>query len=270
MKKFNFIIAVILLFVLINVSGNASTKGVQILIKGIITDELTGKPVEATVEFRTVDGRKFKNKSNSITGKFEQIFDTGDEVEVIISNWDIARKIVQLKVKDTIYYTEQKVEYTVKKFTPGASIMQLNLFEPSSSALLPEYKNLIENLKEMMMFNRNVKFEFRVNSHDTYAKTKEIINPPAKIKAKKTKGKKSEPEPEQQPKINIIEPDQASLKSLVDARLSALTSITKELTRLSERIRTAPDYSAAEPQEQSSLSKNPDFEIIVTDCKNPF
>ena len=166
MKKFNFIIAVILLFVLINVSGNASTKGVQILIKGIITDELTGKPVEATVEFRTVDGRKFKNKSNSITGKFEQIFDTGDEVEVIISNWDIARKIVQLKVKDTIYYTEQKVEYTVKKFTPGASIMQLNLFEPSSSALLPEYKNLIENcdlstpqvLIETNMYAQNVHF----------------------------------------------------------------------------------------------------------------
>jgi len=274
MKKLNLIIAAFLLVVLFNGSVFANLKVVQIVVKGIISDEITGKPVEATVEFRTEDGKKFKNKSNSITGKFEQVFNAGDDVEVILSNWDIARKIVRLKVIDTASYAEQKIEYTVKKFIPGASVFQLNLFEPSSSTLLPEYKNIIETLKELMMFNRNVKFEFRVNSHDTYSKIKEIIQPPTptlKQKAKKKSKKiEQEVEPVLQPTINIIEPDQAAIKTLVDARLNAISAITKELTRLAERIKTAPDYSAAEPQEQSSLSKNPDFEIVVTECKNPF
>ena len=269
MKKLNFIIASFIFLFLLSNYTFSKLKTVQIVVKGIITDEISGKPVEATVEFRTEDGRRFKNKSNSISGKFEQVFNSGDDVEVILSNWDIARKIIRLKVRDTTAYTEQKIEYTVKKFTPGASVFQLNLFEPSSSTLLPEYKNIIETLKEIMMFNRNVKFEFRVNSHDTYAKIKEIIQPAPKPKAKK-KTKKAEPEPEPQPTINIIEPDQASVKNLVDSRLNSITSITKELTRLSERIRTSPDYSVSEPQDQTTLVKNPDFEIVVSECKNPF
>lgn len=256
-------------FVLIIVfleSYSSFAKPIQIVVKGILKDELTGVPIEANIEFRTPDGRRFKSKSNSLDGKFEQVFNSGEEVDVILTNYDVVKKTIPFKVIDTIAYTEQKVEFTAKKLQFGSKLFKLNMFEPNSATLNPAFKTYLDSLKDFMMFNRNFKINISVNSHDTYSKEKIVTEAPKSAPKKKSK----KPELVAPPVITIKEPDAGLIRTLVEQRNSVISPLIKDFGKLTERITVNSDFSVADVQDPSGLKFNPDVEFIVTEIKNPF
>ena len=264
MKRSIFTLSILLLFFLIYSTSFAINKGVQILVKGKITDEFSGKPVEANIEFKTESGKKFKIKSNSIDGAYEQIFDSGENVQVIFTFWNIARKIDKFTVKDTTKYFEQMEDFAVKKYAVGTSLFNFNMFEPNSSNLKADAGAKIDSLKDMLLFSRNIKIELRTNGHDTYQKEKIVQEPP-----KATKKKSKKPEPPQEPKISIKDPDMNALKDLVDRRVQILMNYIKDWSKFIDRIKVAPDYSAGEPINAGAGDSYPDYQVIVTELKNP-
>ena len=263
MLKFKLYLILLLLIFTGYFSNSLTLKNVQILIKGNVYDELTGSPVEANIEFKTKEGKKFKNKSNSIDGRFEQIFNTGEEVELTLINNDVVRKITKIKVKDTIAYSEQKVSITVKKLKVGAKIFKSNIFEKNSDALNNNLSLILDSLRDMFTFNRYVKVTFRINSRDTYAKS---VVTEKKINDKKDKKKKKKNDSEPLLETKIIEPDHGLVKTLVDKRINTLNSGLIDLKKFSDKFDIEGDYLPAEPNNNQILN----LEIIVKELKNPF
>lgn len=237
-------------------------KDVQILLKGNVSDEFTGQPVSATMEFReSNNGKRFKIQSNSADGYYQQVLNAGTQYDLVFTNNDIVRKIVPVKVDNSEKYTEQIQDFKVKKLTVGLKYFKLNAFEPGSAELKADALAEIESLKEVMQFNRAVSFEFVVNAHDTYKK--EIIkseHPKAKPDKKKSKKKNVT---EIKPVFTSPSPDLA--KELSDKRLTSVNSMLSSWTRFSLRLTSSADFSVAEPEgEAYSLY------VVVKEIKNLF
>lgn len=150
--------------------------GVPIVVKGIVTDEYTGKPASVEIIFKNGDGTKIKIQSNSITGKFEQVLNSGTEYEVILQNYDIIRKETSLAIEESDSYMEKKVEFTVKKLKPGRVVFDYDLFASNSTELSDAGKLKLKELKSVMRFNRSVKFEFKVSGRDSGSSSKTLTD----------------------------------------------------------------------------------------------
>lgn len=211
-------------------------KGVQVILKGKITDENSGKPIGITMDFRFQNGKKFKIQSNSIDGSYSQILNAGDEFEIIFANnYDIPRTIRKVKVIDTNSFTEQEMDFAIKKFEVGAKFTEFPIFDENSTAISESGKSELDKIRELMLFNRSVKFEFVVNAHNTY------FNKVEKKEVVKKKGKKkSETEYEE----TTIEPNPADIKQLVDNRIGSLKKHIESWKKFSDRITFVTDYSA--------------------------
>ena len=59
----------------------SKTKG-QILLRGWLLDSETNEPIEADIRIENEEGKSFKISSNSITGKFEQILESGNKYKM--------------------------------------------------------------------------------------------------------------------------------------------------------------------------------------------
>ena len=68
----------------------------QVLVRGTIFDEFSGKPISIDIEFRDPTGKKIKCRSEA-NGSYQQVLQSGAKYSLIFSNFDIARKL------DTIY-----------------------------------------------------------------------------------------------------------------------------------------------------------------------
>ena len=266
MKKQLQFVFLILLLILTQNDVYSFNKAVQVLVKGTIIDEYTGKPVEAQLEFRDQNGRKIKTKSNSIDGSWEQIFNAGDQLEVILSNWNVARKIDRLVVKDTNAFFEQKTDYAVRLFEVGKPIYKLNIYEPQTAKFKENHNMILDSLKDVLLFARNIKVELRTNSHDSYAKIKTLV--PVEKPIKKKKKKKNEPDVQPEPQIIFKNPDAGVVSALVETRVTELEAYIRNWVRFSDRIKVAGDFSILEEKDNSSLDINFDYEVVVTELKN--
>jgi hypothetical protein len=267
MKK-TFFYVLLALIALTHIDAYSFNKTVQILVKGKIIDEYTGNPVEAQLEFRDQTGKKIRTKSNSLDGSWEQIFNSGDKLDLVVMNWDVARSISKLNVKDTSAYSEQKQDYYVRKFEQGKPIYKFNLFEPKLAKFVSNHNILLDSLKDVLLFSRNIKVELRINVRDSYSKTKVVVQPDkSSVKTKKKKNKK-EPDMPLEPKITIKEPDMALVNSLLDLRFDELEAYVKNWVRFSDRIKVVVDNSTNVEPDGANLEKNFDYEVIVTELKN--
>lgn len=230
----------------------------QILLKGKVTDEFTGKGVEVTMEFRDPDGKKFKINSNSVDGSYQQVFDAGKKYDVIFIGFDVVRKTESVQIDDAGKYKEQVSDFKIKKMTPGLKLQKLNAFQANSRTLNAADQKTIEQLREIMQFNRGVKFELVVNSWDSFKKIAQV----KEIKPDKKKAKKGAV-PEKV--TTFIEPDANQIKALVDSRTEELKKFISGWTKFKDRISVSSDYSAGEPD-----SENSSVFVIVKEIKNIF
>lgn len=172
MKKlvaFGFLVLLLPLFLYSQFLNNTS---VQLILKGKVYDEYTGNPVGAIIEFRTTTGKKFKIKSDSVSGEYSQVFNSGDKIEVIIYDWDVVREKFSVQLPDTNKYAEIEQNFKVKHLKEGLVAYRFNCFETGSAEISPDCKANLLSLDEVLRFNRNVKFEIQVTAFDTYYKTK--------------------------------------------------------------------------------------------------
>jgi hypothetical protein len=263
MRKYQFVFALSVLFFLLSLNS-FSLKTVQVIVKGKVIDEYSGKPTEAQIEFKTSSGNKFKIKSNSIDGSYSQVFNAGETVDATFTNFDLIKTTSSFKVDQTDTYKEQNLDLKVKKLTAGLVAYSLEAFKSGEDVVNQESKAVIEKLEEVMTFNRNVKFDISVNAHDTYFK---ILKKEQKKAPAAKKGKKNTQAHEVV--TTVVEPSQDAIKTLVDARLKKIEEIIKTFKKFQNRISISPDYSSGpEKDENSKQNTSVNAKVIVKEIKN--
>jgi hypothetical protein len=259
-------------FTIIALSLNAQLPGngnVQVVVKGVITDEFSGKPCETTITIKDKNGKKFKIKSNSLDGTYEQVLNAGETYEFTFLNFDVLRKVESLYVEPSKKYTEQKADFTVKKLAQGLHLYAKDIFPAGTSELTDSLQLLLKEFDEILIYNRSAKFEFVVTAHDTYCSAPKIVEQQQSSKSKKLKKKDKTtfPSIKQQP-----DPDAGLVKTLVDNRMKVIEELTAGfMKRNKHRLSYRVDYSLAEPcTDASKLARNADFIIQVSEIKNAF
>lgn len=264
----HFLLMTLALFIIGATISNAqfrSEKGVQVLVKGKVTDEFTGAPAGVTMEIRDSEDKRIKINSNSITGNFEQILTAGESYTVIFTHFDIIRKTEMFKVKEADKYIEYKIDFKVKKLQVGLELFKEDFFSQGSAEAKGEIGKFMQELSEIMKFNRSVKFEFRVNAHDTFSEPRTYQVEVEKPASKRKKNQKPEFKTVTDPA-----PDPAAIKALVDERAQAVENALAPLKTYSNRVNIGKDYSPAPVAESANPELNPDFKVIVAEIENIF
>jgi hypothetical protein len=159
MKIYSVLLAILLMAA---VSANAQflsgQKG-QVLLKGVIIDEFTDEPTGVDIRFIDPSGKKINTKSNSISGKFEQLLEAGTTYTVELTGPEVLDKEFKFDIIESENFTEQKTDWTVVKFAVGATLYNWDLFDNGSSNLNAGANSNLEKLKKMLRFNRSVYLE---------------------------------------------------------------------------------------------------------------
>jgi hypothetical protein len=245
-----------------------SAQSVQVFMKGKVIDELTGTPASVNIEFRTPNGKKIKIQSNSITGAYEQIFNAGDSVEVILTNWDIARKSESIYIENYQKYTEIERNFYVTRFTPGGTIAAMNAFNQNEAEILPAFSAKLDEINKMLLFNRNVKFEILISAKDTYKVEHRTIK--EKVVDKTKKKKKDSKEQFTEKVIEIKNFNDEDLKNLVNLRVNNIKNFLKQKGKFLDRITVKEDYSPGNLSDKSGSNPQSDvsLKVNVSEIKN--
>lgn len=248
-SKLMFIAALIFLFTFyINSQSQVvKTGSVQVIISGVVIDEITNQPCQASIEFRSSKGNKVKLNSNAIDGSYSQVLNAGDSYEVVFSGYDIMRKTDNISLESADKTYERVFNFTVKKFAPQAQLFKIEGFNKGSSELTNEAKRIIDDLQEVMKFNRNVYLKI-VASDDFKASVKPDKKSKDKSEAKTKKDKKSkksksnqESAPSQGSEESASQDDQSGSSSginspLVTKRVKSAEAAFESWSRFKERI----------------------------------
>ena len=170
--------------------------GGNVIVKGRVTCELTGEPVETELEFRASNGKKIRTKSNSITGNWEQVLPS-DNYKVILHSWNIARKTYDMQVQPSEKYKEIQQNFTVKRLLPTDIYLQSPLFKNNSAELSADFSQIAGEIKEVLKYNRAVEFTFYVSASDmnkpSETKVNAVDNTQNNTKSSKKTAKKQQP-----------------------------------------------------------------------------
>ncbi|MDQ1265944.1 MAG: hypothetical protein QG635_1096, partial [Bacteroidota bacterium] len=163
-------------------------------------------------------------------------------------------------VEPSAKFIEVNKDLYVKRLNEGLVLNKLDAFADGGKDLSDEAKTKLEELKEILKFNRSAKFVIKINAHDTYSQKYFAPEPANK---NKNKGKKSStPKPEQ----NTPAIDPQIITALVDARVNEIKKITDTWGSFGQRVSFAPDYTVGEP----SQIKLPDLMLVVGKIENVF
>ncbi len=258
-KAFKFLTSIVASLVCLHFLGLSAIAG-QYLVKGVITDKFSGKPTGSTIEFRSPDGKKIKTQSNTISGEYQQVLETGIQYDIIFTGNDIARQVEKLPLSNSDSYHEMVANFSVKKFIAGMEFDKLEAFKSGNTSIGQGATKSFDELQEVMKFNRNVVFEVRVSAHDKFKlQRKDPVKPAAEKKAKKDKkskkGKKQTEEPAAQPTPEPAEnaSDSPKTRKTVDERVEAMKKYIDSWPRFSDRIVVVPDYSLGGPGRDESV-----------------
>lgn len=245
-----------------------SAQTVQVFMKGKVIDEITGSPVSVNIEFRTPNGKKIKIQSNSATGAYEQIFNAGDSIEVVFTNWDIARKTETLFIENYQKYTEIERNFYVIRFTTGGTIAAMNAFNHNDAEILPVFSTKLEEINKMLLFNRNVKFELLISAKDTYKLEYRTIR--EKIPNKNKKKKKDQKDEYIEKVIEIKNFSDDEIKSLVNQRVNNIKNFLQKNGKFLDRIIVREDYSPGNISDKTGTISSSDvsLKINVAEIKN--
>lgn len=261
MKKLVFLLFLWLTFTCLAFAQFLNHSSIQILLYGVVTDEITKKPVGLTIEFKTSSGKWFKIKSDSVSGKYQQVFMSGEEIEATLYDWDVIRRIFKFKLPDTSKYAEVEQNFEVIHLEPGKIVTKWDAFPAGSSILTDEAKKLFQELNTWLKFNRNVKFNIKATAHDTYFDKYDIQTRKETIKVK---GKKTT---QIHYDTTIIHPNSELIRQLVDSRAQQVQPIISSITRGKGKLFVIADYSPGDLPEKAGTNQ-PDLLIEVRELKN--
>jgi hypothetical protein len=227
-KKANIIKKISIVAVFLSFVVSVSYSQIPLLVKGKVTDEFSGKPVECTVEFRSENGKKIRVNTQT-DGLYQQVLNSGETYEVYLYNWDVIRKNENYTVPDLEEYQEVSKDFFVKKLAKGNKVYDLNFFDNNSSSLNGTSESFLKELNTIMRFNRHVEFDIHINAHDTHSKSSNQI------------------------------------KSLVSKRKEALSSKLASFSMIKGRVNVVADESKPSGKPSDSY---PDVVITVREIEN--
>lgn len=233
--------------------------GGNVIVKGRVTCELTGEPIETELEFRASNGKKIRTKSNSITGNWEQVLPS-DNYKVILHSWNVARKTYDLQVQPSEKYKEIQQNFTVKRLLPSDVYLQSNLFQTNGSELNQDFSEIASDIKEVLKYNRAVEFTFYVSASD--------MNKPTETKLTDEKSqsnpKSSKNTSKKQQQVRTESTKIPDYTKLLNQRYSVLKSIVADYFPDVSRINVAIDL-------EGKYSRYPNnFSIVVTNNYDKF
>lgn len=145
-----------------------NSKGTQVLLKGVVNDYYTNLPVSCEIIFKTESGNKIKIKSNSNTGGYEQIFNSGEKLNISFNGFDIIKQEEVLTIKETKEMTEQIHNFKVKQVQAGKELEKYDFFDANTAKENGKLKEKMEELKLLLRFNRAITFDLVITSDDTF------------------------------------------------------------------------------------------------------
>lgn len=144
------------------------------ILKGKITDKNSGKPLDIEIQFEDSKGKKFKIKSNSLTGMYEQLLNSNETYKITFLRWDILRDETEIKIIAPDASFEPQIQnFEVLVLTLGAELFDFNLFESASADISPKGMEELERLKKIMRFNGALSINIEIHSDDSHEPSSE-------------------------------------------------------------------------------------------------
>ena len=146
------------------------------LLKGVVIDEVTSKPVEATIEITDIEKKTLVTKltSNSSTGNFMVSLPAGKNYGINVSAPGYLFHSENFNLPDTAAYNEVNLVIKLKKLEVGKNIVLNNIFYDFDKATLKD-ESTSELDKMIKLMNENPALKVEIASF-TDSKGKDDYN----------------------------------------------------------------------------------------------
>lgn len=248
MKVYIFLFLFLQLFLQPLSSQIISKASNQVLVKGTISNLNDNLPIGVEIRFEDETGKYFKINSNSLSGNFEQILESGKTYKVRLNSKMIFPTEYTLQTIKTDNYAEQTENFSVIKIEKGKVIGCLNLFKMNTSELTPDAKAMFEDLNVKMRFNRGVSLYLEIGGNDSKSGFFEVKTI-TKNKKKKTDTLFNENE----------------FKELIKKRIDVIQNEIKNLTAFPDRIEIRKSEGAYLEKAFKICDNDADTYMIVKD-----
>lgn len=136
------------------------------LLKGLIIDEKTEKPLESTIEL--IDNEKNQVlatfKSNVSTGKYLVTLPSGKNYGIAVKSEGYLFHSENFNLPESADYQEFSLDFALKKIEVGSTVILKNIFfDFNQSDIKPESENELNRLVGLLKDNSTVKLE--IGSH---------------------------------------------------------------------------------------------------------
>jgi len=155
-----------------------------ILLRGWLLDTDTKAPIEADIRIENEEGKAFKISSNSLTGKFEQILESGKTYKIRVNGNTILTNEFTISFPQVENYAEQTDTFYVKQLKINRVIDELDIFKANSSELTDNALQILEDLNKKLRFNRDPDFFIIITGCDSKNAFTQIIKSQTKKKSK--------------------------------------------------------------------------------------
>lgn len=210
-------IFIILFLSTLLVNGQIIQKGSsQVLLKGKVADKLDGKPEGVEIRFEDENGKFFKINSNSLTGNYEQILESGKKYKIRLTSKNIFPLEFPIETEKTKNYLEQTADFDILRLEQGRAIDCSDLFSSGSANLQSNAKSFFDDLNLKMRFNRNVKLSMEVHGCDSRNAFVKITQPKSKKKKADTTFLQKGYDDLVQQRVSTLEKEIPSLSQFVD------------------------------------------------------
>ncbi len=147
------LIAVLTIFTLSMVDAQETT----ILLKGIITDRTTGKPVGVNYEITDAQGMKVADaKSNGKTGEYSSAIKPGADYTIFFYGFDILKSSKAISIPPASKYEEVPMDFTVDKLTKGMELFAVEGFDLGSMKVNTLGDKVMAETIAILKGNRNL------------------------------------------------------------------------------------------------------------------
>ncbi len=132
------------------------------IVKGIISDDVTKKPLEASIEIVDIDKNQsiYSFNSNSFSGKYLTSLPAGKNYGIAVKKEGYLFHSENFNVADSSAFQEIIKDIALKKIEVGSTIVLKNIFYDFDKATLrPESTNELERLLRLLNEMPNLKIE---------------------------------------------------------------------------------------------------------------
>jgi len=234
----NILIACLTILTLSVVQAQETT----VLLKGIITDRASGKPVGVNYEITDAQGNRVADaKSNAKTGEYSSAIKPGAEYTMFFYGFDILKSTKTVSIPPATKYEEISVDFTVDKLAKGMELSATEGFEAGSASLNEIGKKTMSEMVAMLKGNRNLHVNVTLLPDMAPPRYETIASP------KQDKKKKKGNEPAIPPQQRLLNPTE---------RVAINADLQKQ--RMDAIIGSFPDASAQMKRVHFILDKSSD------------